>query len=402
VEDGAELVAATLGLHLGPTDCPPRHLCSACRTTLQAFAGFKAVVRANIEFIVSKRDVILLHGLEYAKKDKEGLLDENEELDSKDETSKSLQYEVGGEDNGESDGAENGDWENDNLDWEELVKVEGADKKSFKSKRLRKSGFCDICNRNYNDINGHRSQIHNRKEAKCSICCKVFRGKMLLKCHMTTHTSLLVPCPQCGKLVKENGMQKHIKYCHKEGADIKCTYPDCDKLFKQPQCLSNHIKRVHLRETSLCTNCGQSVFDLYKHKNVCCPENIALITCKFCQKVFASSTSKIIHEKAVHNSEGPTACTICGKMVRSMEQHMDNIHSNKAKRHPCLVEGCGKAFKTSTELNVHTDGVHLKSRSQCADCGQWFSVKHLKTHIKTAHSGAQRTEHPCPEVGAAD
>jgi DNA-directed RNA polymerase subunit RPC12/RpoP len=78
-----------------------------------------------------------------------------------------------------------------------------------------------------------------------------------------------------------------------------------------------------------------------------------------------------------------------------LDNHMKNMHSAKEKRFLCDVDDCGKMFKTSAEVKQHNDSVHLKLREQCGECGQWFNAKHLKTHVKRVHGGAERADHFC-------
>jgi len=289
-------------------------------------------------------------------------------------------------------------------DGDHEIKPESDIEEVFKIKKKRsngaKPGFCDFCQRDYTDLASHKSHFHNREVVTCPECGKVFNGKHLLRGHMKRHTNQLVPCPECGKMVKESYLQKHIKFVHKEAADIQCTYPDCTKLFNQPQTLDNHIKSVHLKQTTLCTNCGQNVSNLYNHKQTCCPTefDIADRTCKICQKMFTTSNSRRIHEK-MHGQKACTSCTICGKVVSLMEKHLRNMHSNDDKlEFECSDESCGKAFKTKPQLKTHMDNVHLKLRDECPECGQWFSLSHLKSHIRNVHSGKLQRRHPCTEV----
>ena len=107
---------------------------------------------------------------------------------------------------------------------------------------------------------------------------------------MRRHTQPFVPCPKCGKQIKERALDKHLKYTHTEKADIACTFPDCDQMFKQPQTLQNQIRKVHEKEKSLCINCGETVIHLYQHKLTCCPDErtVQEQTCSVCQKSYSS------------------------------------------------------------------------------------------------------------------
>jgi len=420
-DDMFPLLLKLLGPECGAIHLLPSHVCSHCKEQLLLFDTFRRDALINAEFVSSNQNYIEQFGLDKAKQ--VFFSKENSEVEFKQEMEGVSETEAT-EDN--TDEKENNlkitfyekkdvdTWDDDNpvspLDLyfaesdgeEEHTNNISSVNLTQGGKRRRKGGkpvpgFCNICQKEYASISGHDRTFHRRTAEKCSVCGKIFTGRHLLRAHMSVHTAPMLPCPQCGKFIKKTSLQKHIMYSHKK-SDIECTYPDCKKLFRQPQTLKFHIKRVHLGETKLCPDCGQAVKDLYNHRVVCCPDNIDLITCKICQKIFSTSSSRIIHEKTMHGNIGPTICNICGKSVKHLESHVKNTHSqNIIKRFLCTADGCTKTFKTKQELTAHTDGVHLSKREQCGECGQWYSVKHLKTHIQNAHSETGGTRYPCFE-----
>ena len=184
---------------------------------------------------------------------------------------------------------------------------------------------------------------------------------------MRRHTQPFVPCPKCGKQIKERALDKHLKYTHKEKQDIACTFPDCDQMFKQLQTLQNHIRKVHEKEKSLCINCGETVSHLCQHKLTCCPDKrtVQEQTCSVCHKSYSSKAQREQHEKIVH--ESAKACPTCGKTVKWLESRMKNKHTERDKLHMCTEDNCGKSFKTSSEVKMHHISVHQKLRRQCSE-----------------------------------
>ena len=370
LESSQELVSSTLGLSLTGLGEGHHRICVHCKQIMQKFEEFRKLALSNIQFAINNHNMIEAQGPEKSRLLLSEKVYENiEDIDAKEEDSDKDDLE---DQYAETQG-EIGDFEyTDDIEEDEIKGEPSA-----------------------GDIT-------------CTICGKVFKYKRYLYSHMARHNAPMVPCEECGKLIKSGDpMKKHIKYFHKV-ADIPCTYPDCAKLFKQPQTLKIHIQTVHLGETTLCNCCGETVKNLNAHKAVCKerPENRALRTCSFCQRVFSSSAGKNSHENSIHGDEPPTTCNICGKTVKGIENHMENMHSPAKTFKPCIcmVDGCRKSFKTKTELNSHTTAVHLKTKEQCPHCDQWFSVSHLKTHLRLVHGNGKKRvyqgrRYPCPECG---
>ena len=410
LESSQELVTSTLGLTLTGLGSGQHRLCLKCKQIMQKFEEFRTLALGNIQFAVCNQNTIQTHGPEKSKLLISEKVHENiEDIDAKEEDSDNDDL----EDQYAENQGEIRDFEyTDDIEEDEIKSEPSAEKKQ-KNRKYRsgpqKPGFCDICQKDYSCLSDHTSQTHyGAGDIPCTICGKVFKNKRYLYSHMARHNAPMVPCEECGKLIKSGDpMKKHIKYFHKV-ADIPCTYPDCAKLFKQPQTLQIHIQTVHIGETTLCNCCGETVKNLNAHKAVCkeCPENRALRTCSFCQRLCSSSAAKNSHESSIHGDEPPTTCNICGKTVKGIENHMENMHSPVKTFKPCIcmVDGCRKSFKTKTELNAHTTAVHLKTKEQCPDCDQWFSVSHLKTHLRLVHGNGKKRvyqgkRYPCPECG---
>ena len=299
-------------------------------------------------------------------------------------------FEVDAKEEEEGEEAESEDDQDEDYEADIASSRQQTKKRSPRKKAVSIPGFCAECNREFANLAQHRYHQHPsqpRPALTCSLCDKVFFGQRRnFDAHMRRHTQPFLPCPKCGKQIKESALEKHLKYTHKEKPDIACTFPDCNQMFKQPQTLQNHIRKVHEKEKSLCVNCGETVSHLYQHKLTCCPDEKTLEerTCSICRKSYSNKAQRELHEQMVHGKA--KVCPVCGKTVKWLESHMKNKHTERGKAHTCAEDGCGKSFKTSAELKVHHIGVHQKLRSQCPECDKWFTVHHLKTHMKRVHS----------------
>ena len=425
------LVSSTLGPEVTQNlSGEPGTICGDCILTLESFGAFKTKVLNNLNLVRDTQDISQANGKERAKlTSPKGIKSEAKFIVETMEVKENMKDEVKSDeyiaDNSSDDGDEimednfdvKFEEEVNELFKEEVEEAEKPKKKRYPSQRKRnfaqeriryerKTGFCDICQKQYTDINAHKSNFHNRQEMKCTVCDKVCLGIKLLKTHMTVHTAQSVPCPECGKLIKETAMRKHLAFVHKK-ADIPCTYPECKLLFKQPQTLKNHIRTVHLGETKLCPHCGEESANLWNHMQKCeqnpNPIDKTNLTCQFCQKVCASATNKKIHERDVHiEPDNFKTCNICGKSVKNFYGHMKNMHSPVViKPFECDAEGCGKSFKQSSELKQHMTSVHLKTRGQCEECGKWYCVKQLRVHMREMHEGRERIKHQCTDCNSS-
>ena len=406
-----DLVISTLGrlaLSISPSlNLPPPLICKLCEASLLKFKIFKVMVQTNIQLIIDNKESIQKYGLSSLELRSTATSREKVKCDGQSKSAKAdvvedfvdqkERYETVKDANDveldkifdkehilkpkeEYVAADNDDQE---RKYKAYVKLE---KKAKRRRYKAKPGYCRECQRKYADLSAHRSQIHIPKPAlKCSLCNKVFLGNKLLDTHVKRHSQPTIPCLKCGTKIKEGAMRKHLTYKHKEVADIKCTFTQCDKLFKQPQTLKNHIKLVHEKQRVLCVDCGASVSNLFLHRMKCFPDGKSAekVACNLCQKTFCSKQFYEYHERTVHISV--RACNLCGQKVKDLERHEQNIHGEQEKSNKCPEPDCGKEFKTKLQLKRHNDAVHLQLREQCPKCEKWFTVTHLKTHIRKLH-----------------
>ena len=394
------LVTFTLGklaLSISPLPTlPPPLLCNVCETSMLEFKLFKVMVQTNIQLIIDSKESIQKHGLsslglrstarnrEEENSTKDFLVEKDEVIPDANAIELGKMF-----DNEHILAAKEECIAVDGNDLNEKYHDDGKIETEKKARRRRykaKPGFCITCQRKYADLSAHRSQIHMPKTAlKCSLCDKVFMGKKLLETHVKRHSQPTIPCLKCGTGIKEGAMNKHLMYKHKEEADIKCTFTHCDKLFKQPQTLKNHIKWVHEKQRVLCVDCGASVSNMFLHRMKCFPagKSAEKVVCILCHKTFGSQQLYEYHERTVHISV--RACNLCGQKVKDLERHKQNIHCEQEKSNKCQEPDCGKEFKTKLQLKRHNDAVHLQLRDQCPECEKWFTVTHLKTHMRKLH-----------------
>ncbi|CAG9856166.1 unnamed protein product [Phyllotreta striolata] len=132
--------------------------------------------------------------------------------------------------------------------------------------------------------------------------------------------------------------------------------------------------------------------------------------CRDCNIKFESRNSYRKHRYQEHNEEKYKICTLCGKSIVSLSQHLKGVHGNpdsfkcskcdksfSCKKHlqrHMLVHSdsynhvcttCGKGFKTSFSMRVHMRSHDEVKPFECPVCSKTFTTKqwrdnHMKTH----------------------
>ena len=152
---------------------------------------------------------------------------------------------------------------------------------------------------------------------------------------------------------------------------------------------------IESTEKTFCTICGKLVKSIQNHMK---SHNSEKSSCKFCGKEVKVVQMKR-HLKEVHEGEKkctPAICQICGHVSvteQALKIHVGSKHS--AKIHNC--DQC--EFKTGSEssLRAHVKNVHGDKKFMCEYCDYSSNIKkNLLEHLKT-HS--ERTFVTCPVCG---
>ena len=154
--------------------------------------------------------------------------------------------------------------------------------------------FTSVLNKNVHE----RSHVEPQRELVCDFPCiecdQVFNRKWKLDTHKESHRPAKeVPCEVCGKLVKTQSYNSHLKYhgprthqcsfegCtknfftktqvayhienhHEESKNIKC--PECASVFSNKGKLKLHIVRSHTAPSFFCEVEGCSYKQTRKHR----------------------------------------------------------------------------------------------------------------------------------------
>ncbi|EDV93763.1 GH18112 [Drosophila grimshawi] len=130
-------------------------------------------------------------------------------------------------------------------------------------------------------------------------------------------------CDQCGRHFNDQSNFKLHLLRHSGVKNFKCG--QCSKLYYTEHLLQLHERIVHQGERPY--------------------------ACKYCDKTFNSSTTRVMHERS-HTNTRPYSCDYCGKSFISasgLKRH--DLTHNGVRPYYCSI--CDKSFQRNTHLKAH-------------------------------------------------
>ncbi|OXA45956.1 zinc finger protein 227 [Folsomia candida] len=276
---------------------------------------------------------------------------------------------------------------------------------------------CEVCRKPYKNrlvLNVHFRMQHGpyKKIYRCKICHKEFSTSQSIKKHMaamhSTKPRPRLPCTFSGcdkSFLNKDDVTQHFKMNHTENPRrFRCTL--CDKKFKYPRDLNEHLM-YHTKEKAYkCATCGKGFpkkSKLARHELTHLERSSRkLHKCPLCQKEFSLVENLRAHTKNIHNTatERPRFPCTSGTCDRTfltkgtLAKHFEVEHSENPVRFPCTY--CEKEFKTWPELDLHIL-THTKEKPyKCATCKKSFAQKNkLHRHQETHREISSRKFFQC-------
>jgi KRAB domain-containing zinc finger protein len=158
-------------------------------------------------------------------------------------------------------------------------------------------------------------------EIKCAVgkCTLIFSSSEKLKQHRKVHfQALQFSCDVCGNLsTNKHNLQLHMK-SHSQLRPHACDVPGCSFSGKIADSLNKHKKNVHSSILYTCLLCGKNIKSYENHKNHVASHNTktpGVIKCRYgkCKKLFQNAGNLRKHIKEAHEDNKQLKCNTCGK-----------------------------------------------------------------------------------------
>ncbi|XP_046851689.1 mucin-17-like [Xenia sp. Carnegie-2017] len=165
-------------------------------------------------------------------------------------------------------------------------------------------------------------------------------------------------CGKCGKIFTSlSYLARHIKRVCPDMTQRKWKCNHCEKAFRHPFGLQQHVFTHTGERPHKCTQCPKAFYssnDLRRHSRIHSGERP--YKCKHCDKTFATTISLKTHT-FIHTGEKPHRCPRCPKTFATSSKLSRHVVTHSEQR-PFPCDQCPKTFNRSGDLRRHVQNIH--------------------------------------------
>ena len=236
---------------------------------------------------------------------------------------------------------------------------------------------------NSNQMMHHLQTMHSDLNPKCNQCGEEFPTfgdvlRHIRKAHPEPVKKYI--CEMCGYTSsRPRNLERHKETIHYYQEMVDCDR--CNKKFKKIHFSKHKCFREVPLAKEMCTICGKSVVNLKNHIEFV--HEGKMVECPICHRsVKALKAHMLTHEQM-------QCCPTCGISVRSLKLHMKRVHTaDEKKKFQC--QDCEKGFDLKQCLEKHRINVHLKTYPY--QCRYGCDVKYNDTSNRNSHEKKKHGE----------
>ncbi|CAL1546081.1 unnamed protein product [Lymnaea stagnalis] len=237
----------------------------------------------------------------------------------------------------------------------------------------------------YRKAGASSTDIYQDEEGNyhCPSCSKTHTDVRALRTHIKTHINMKLECTICNKNFKNPTLLKQHVQRHRKDAVYMCD--TCNKKFLTLQKLNKHRKVHHSSGNFVCELCGMSfALNDYLQKHKRCHSDKRPHCCTICGKNFRTKPELRVHV-LIHTRETPYKCQYCNRGFSQRGNYRVHLAQHTGEK-PYQCEQCDISFALLCHLKRHKITHDQKINYRCIWCEKECTQrKHMQLHVQRVH-----------------